>query len=605
MALSNRPRRMSMFLERGKSYAFDVTFTSADGKPRSLALCTVRLVLQQPQHLGGQDLITLIADHIDEKNGHSRFSFQADQLYLEPDDYSADITLVEANGYSVPIVKLDVVIGENTDDNIDNVYSWTVPPDGIQAVMDGVDVISVMSTALPGEKGDKGDKGDTGDVQGVFVQPDQPAEDDIAPPHALWVDTDEDPEQGSPIADQQYVDDAIAANSFADRAHSDIQDDIHSSADRAYADAEDAWHSTADRAYADNEDAKHSTEDRAYADQQDDIHSASDRAYADQQDAAHSTQDRIYTDQRVASNSSADRAYADWEDDRHSAADRQYTDTQVAESSTLDRVYSDAEDDKHSAADRTYADQQDDAHSAQDRIYTDQRVASNSSADRAYADARYVNSAGDTMTGNLIMQGTYRSQEFKNDAGSRVALFAGPGQPLRIQDVAGGRNPLIYHDSGRLSLAGSAAVEVPAPTGAGQAAQVTAIDPTTGRLAIGGTEMGDTGWRSVFTDPTNGFTGMTVWLRRTGNIVHSQLFAAASFDDAKTSNVFHILTSGWRPKTSHGIAEFGHPRASNQMLQVRNTGQMEFPFSVTGSTYMAVSWSTSDPWPTALPGTPS
>jgi hypothetical protein len=51
--------------------------------------------------------------------------------------------------------------------------------------------------------------------------------------------------------------------------------------------------------------------------------------------------------------------------------------------------------------------------------------------------------------------------------------------------------------AGAISMAAAPSVAVPAATASGQAAQISAIDAATGRLAIGGREMGSTPWRKV------------------------------------------------------------------------------------------------------------
>ncbi len=227
---------------------------------------------------------------------------------------------------------------------------------------------------------------------------------------------------------------------------------------------------------------------------------------------------------------------------------------------------------------------------------------------QAAADARYVNSAGDTMTGNLTMQGDYRSQEFKNSSGSYAAIFAAPRQPLRIQDVPGGRNPLIYWDTGHLSLSGSAAVEVPAPTGAGQAAQVTAVDPTTGRMDLNGVPLGDTGWRAV--PLLNGWAALTCNLRRIGSTVHMSLIhvSAAEASSADAAIIPYGFTFAGH---SGAVGYLGDARSASS-ANFKSTAVLSAGSTLRLHTGMAgggnsgqLSWATTDPWPTSLPGTPA
>ena len=59
------------------------------------------------------------------------------------------------------------------------------------------------------------------------------------------------------------------------------------------------------------------------------------------------------------------------------------------------------------------------------------------------------------------------------------------------------RNAFVARSDGEFRLTDNTSVSVPAATAATHAAQVSARDATYGQLAIGGVEMGDTGWRTV------------------------------------------------------------------------------------------------------------
>lgn len=134
------------------------------------------------------------------------------------------------------------------------------------------------------------------------------------------------------------------------------------------------------------------------------------------------------------------------------------------------------------------------------------------------ADGLRVLKAGDTMTGDLtvakagaraVVQATSGSPaiDIRRDAepvDSRIwRLSTGAGGALYVQafndayTVA--TNAMSFGRTGAtgttVSFASSTSVAVPPITGANQAAQVTAYDANTGRLAIGGVEMGNTGWR--------------------------------------------------------------------------------------------------------------
>jgi hypothetical protein len=129
------------------------------------------------------------------------------------------------------------------------------------------------------------------------------------------------------------------------------------------------------------------------------------------------------------------------------------------------------------------------------------------------SDARYVNNTGDAMTGPLtITTGTSPGVAIDRAAGtfSSLALRRGGLDHWRLERMSddtfriyhngaadGGAtvSPLSITKAGAANLSGP--VTLPAATAAGQAAQVSAIDPATGRLAIGGIEMGNTGRRDI------------------------------------------------------------------------------------------------------------
>jgi hypothetical protein len=69
--------------------------------------------------------------------------------------------------------------------------------------------------------------------------------------------------------------------------------------------------------------------------------------------------------------------------------------------------------------------------------------------------------------------------------------------------------------TGEVAIGAGGSVTVPVPTASGQAAQISAIDAATGRLAIGGREIGDTGWRNISSLLLNGWTGK-LEVRRVG-----------------------------------------------------------------------------------------
>ena len=106
-------------------------------------------------------------------------------------------------------------------------------------------------------------------------------------------------------------------------------------------------------------------------------------------------------------------------------------------------------------------------------------------------------------------------------------------------------------------------VVVPTANAAGEAAQVTAIDPTTGRLAIGGIEMGDTGWRDIKSTLTNGWVAGAFAIRRVGCTIWVRMQSVSAA--AATSNSIILLPVGFR---TSGVWVVNHlpPSASNATL---------------------------------------
>jgi hypothetical protein len=156
----------------------------------------------------------------------------------------------------------------------------------------------------------------------------------------------------------------------------------------------------------------------------------------------------------------------------------------------------------------------------------------------------------------------------------------------------------------------AASVTVPAPSGIGQAAQVSAIDAATGRLAIGGREIGDTGWRNVASLLTTGWAIKAngyAQIRRVGNEVHWSAWLDGS---SATGNNVQNLLSGFRDsvKGLNGAQSFTALASDGNLLwrvvtatgySIINNGGAQ----LSGSAYqMSGSWTTTDPWPNSLPG---
>lgn len=167
---------------------------------------------------------------------------------------------------------------------------------------------------------------------------------------------------------------------------------------------------------------------------------------------------------------------------------------------------------------------------------------------------------------------------------------------------------------------------VPAPTAASHAAQVTAIDPATGRLAIGGMEIGTTGRRDMTSlilpgalDPAN--TG-TLVVSRTGQVVtweFSRLLLAAGSGTLNLLSTGSIVPAGFRADAPTSASGGDVTRGNNLTVRQQVTcltitlaWLWEQPLSgvstntrpdvgITGQ----LSYRVISPWPTTLPGTPA
>ena len=159
--LGNTPlRHTNFFLDRGKSFAFTMSFVDKAGLPHDLTESVVRIVVEEPQYFGGAEVISMPAFEENLPGGVVRFQFQAEDLLLEPGEYPYDVTLVAAMGYSSPVIKGTFVIGSNTDDVVDNTYTGVDLSQGLVVTMHHGNAIQVCLDYAVGLKGDKGEQGE-------------------------------------------------------------------------------------------------------------------------------------------------------------------------------------------------------------------------------------------------------------------------------------------------------------------------------------------------------------------------------------------------------------------------------------------------------------
>lgn len=192
MALGNTPNRLTnIFLERNKSFALNVRFKYHDGTPFDLTDHVLRLSADAPKHLNGDEVITLVADHVDSVAGHAQFKFQALDTNLEPAEYAFDMTLLPPNQYSIPVTKGSIIIGQNAEELNDNTFTDNVQTNEDVVVLFGMSCdVEIRFDRVELLVGPEGDQGPPGSPTAVFIQPTQPVPDAIPPYFPLWVDTD-------------------------------------------------------------------------------------------------------------------------------------------------------------------------------------------------------------------------------------------------------------------------------------------------------------------------------------------------------------------------------------------------------------------------------
>ena len=193
MSLGNTPSRHHGFqLEQFKSFAFLMKFHLKEVVddvylPYSLVGATVRLVVRAPEYQGGDVLLEIVGVPVDAAAGTVRFSLQAADLSMDPDDYPYDITLITESEYSTPVMKGVFTVGSNTDTNSDNVFDFTSPGTEIDVEIHNGATVNV------GIKNPDFLRGPVGPPQGIYVLADKPGADSPLEYVPLWVDTDEDP----------------------------------------------------------------------------------------------------------------------------------------------------------------------------------------------------------------------------------------------------------------------------------------------------------------------------------------------------------------------------------------------------------------------------
>lgn len=234
----------------------------------------------------------------------------------------------------------------------------------------------------------------------------------------------------------------------------------------------------------------------------------------------------------------------------------------------------------------------------------------------------FVSTTGDQMTGPLSIKSggakleLWQSTTVDADTGRWQMVVDDVGADhagrviFRLQADDGNRigEPIVVHADGSIVLGATPnplatpAVYVPAATGAGQAAQVTAFDAATGRLAVGGHEVGDTGPRDLRSTLQNGWSALTFSARRIGPVVHV-LVRGLTDGTVNSCHDFSVIGSPASGSifTMADATNVGPVVELNRVL-VQGSGQFTASAAATVEMYGAMTWTTSDPWPAVLPG---
>jgi hypothetical protein len=134
---------------------------------------------------------------------------------------------------------------------------------------------------------------------------------------------------------------------------------------------------------------------------------------------------------------------------------------------------------------------------------------------------------------------------------------------------------------------------------------ITAHDPATGRLDVGGVPLGDTGWRSVQALCINGWVfSQGPYLRRIGGTVYVQLHYNAVTTPG-TAVYFMATVSGFTAGQNRAYQPLPGSWAAGSATGafLANGVQIGVNGWTSGAPRGIATWSTTDAWPTELPGT--
>lgn len=152
MRLGNTVHREThISVDANKSYAFGVRVLSADETPLDLSSVVLRFVATTSPSRTGTEVLTLTASPVDGVLDVQLFEFQASDLALDPRTYYYDVTMVSLYGYSTPLLKGELEVGPNADDDISNVYTTiSNPGPDVTVTLDERAVVNVTVERVDG-----------------------------------------------------------------------------------------------------------------------------------------------------------------------------------------------------------------------------------------------------------------------------------------------------------------------------------------------------------------------------------------------------------------------------------------------------------------------
>lgn len=151
MALGNTPRReTNIAVEANKSYSFGVWLKAADGTQVDMSSSVLRFVATETAYHSGAEVLNVEAIPMLDQPDMQQFEFQAEDLALTPGSYSYDITLYPPSGYSIPLLKGQLEIGANSDEDTSNVFSDVGTGTDVIVELNGKDVVEVTVERIDG-----------------------------------------------------------------------------------------------------------------------------------------------------------------------------------------------------------------------------------------------------------------------------------------------------------------------------------------------------------------------------------------------------------------------------------------------------------------------